>query len=161
MQEKDKNFIRRTIELADESVQAGDWPFGAVLVLGDVVIAEAMNMAKTELTEHAEVNAVRKALEKDPHIDFAKCTLYSNFEPCPMCSFIVREYGIGRVVYALHSPYWGGSSRWHILADHIPPHAFAKVRNPNPPEVVGGVLADEAAKAFDALGWKMHLPSAS
>ncbi len=158
---KDKKFIRRTIKIANESVRKGDWPFGAALVLDDVVVAEGLNTGKTELTGHAEVNAIKQVLEKNPDMDFSKCILYSNFEPCPMCSFIIRDYGIGRVVFALPSLYWGGSSRWHILTDHIPPQAFAKIRNPNPPEVVGGVLADEAAKAFAAFGWKMHLPPAS
>ncbi len=157
----DEKYVRRAIELADISVKNEDWPFGAVLAQGDTLIAEGTNTARSELTGHAEVNAIKKAWEGKPDLDFSQCTLYSNFEPCPMCSFIIREYGIGRVVYSLPSPYWGGSSRWKILKDHIPPEAFAQVRNPNPPEVIGGVLAKKAKEAFEGRGWKMHLPPTS
>ena len=34
-----------------------------------------------------------------------------------MCSFAIRETGIGRVVYAIRSQVMGGHSRWSILDD--------------------------------------------
>lgn len=152
----DEIFIKRCIDLSRLSLENGDWPFGAVLVFENKIIAEATNTAKEEITGHAEVNVVRKILNERPNIDLSFCTLYSNFEPCPMCSFIIREHGIGRVVYALPSPFWGGKSRWPILCDLIPERAFADVKNANIPEVIGGVLEEEARKVFDELGWTMY-----
>lgn len=149
-------FIQKCIDLARLSLENGDWPFGAVLVSDGKVIAEAINTAKQDITGHAEVNAVRAALNENPNLNLSRCTIYSNFEPCPMCSFIIREHGIGRVVYALPSPFWGGVSRWPILTDTLPERAFADVKNANVPEVVGGILEDEAKKVFDELGWTMY-----
>ena len=53
------------------------------------------------------------------------CTLYTNIEPCAMCSYCIRESWVGRVVYALGSPVMGGLSKWNILRDqeNVRPHA--------------------------------------
>ena len=151
-----KKFLRRCIELARQSVKEGDWPFGAVLTMGGKTLAEGLNQATRDITGHAEANAIKSALESNPDLDLSECTLYSSFEPCPMCSFLIREHGIGNIVYGLASPYWGGESRWQILKDEIPAQAFANVRNSNPPKIVSGVLADEVRQLFDELSLSMY-----
>jgi tRNA(adenine34) deaminase len=85
------------------------------------------------------------------------CTIYSNVEPCPMCSFPIREARISRVVFAIKSPIMGGFSRWNVLRDgelsNVMPEAFAE-----PPEVVSGLLAREAEAAWNdwnPLIWKI------
>lgn len=154
---EDEKHIRRCIALAICSFKKGDWPFGALLVSKEgKILAEGLNTAKKEITGHAEINVVKKALEKNKNLNLSDCTLYSSFEPCPMCSFIIREFGIGRVVFSLTSPHWGGSSRWPILLEEIPPYAFAQARNPSPPEVIGGVLAEESSRVFEEIGWEIH-----
>ena len=61
----------------------------------------------------ADLQAVQKVLGRG---NLRNCTLYTIVEPCPMCSFAIREARIGRVVFALKSPLMGGSSRWNVLA---------------------------------------------
>lgn len=153
-----EKFIRRCLALADESLAAGDLPFGALIEHDGRIIAEGRNSIKVEsdITGHAEINAIRKALQINPSLDLSECTLYSSVEPCPMCSFIIRDYGIGRVVYSLPSPHMGGKSRWHILTDNIPYHMLDRAKNKQLPELIGGVLHAEAARKFDELGWGMH-----
>ena len=103
---EDEKFIRRTIELANQSLSEGDYPFGAALVIDGVIAAEGKNTAKRgDITGHAEINAIKMALAANKDLDLSNCTLYSNFEPCPMCSFAIRDYEIGRVVYSMPSPY--------------------------------------------------------
>ena len=41
--DKKNEFMRRAIELSEESVRTGGGPFGAVIVRGDEIIAEASN----------------------------------------------------------------------------------------------------------------------
>ena len=115
-----EKFIKRCIELAQEALDAGDNPFGAVVVKDNRIIA--MRNAK-------------KALGTP---DLSGCTLYSNCEPCPMCSFMAREQKLEAVVFALRAPHMGGYSRWDILQDqglarYEPVYTF-------PPNVVTGVL---------------------
>ena len=73
--------------------------------------------------------------------------LTKTHEPCPMCSFMIREHKIKKVVFALPSPFMGGHSKWNILADtelsHFSPF-FA-----SPPKVIGPILEKEAKAIFD------------
>lgn len=143
----DEKFIRRCIELSAQSIENGDAPFGSIVVKDGEIIAESVNNSNQKTSDHAETVALHKAHQKLNTQDLSGCTLYTNCEPCPMCSFMTREYKISRVVFALPSPFMGGYSKWEILQDkelsQFPP--FFK----NPPEVIGGVLEVEAKKVFD------------
>ena len=75
------------------------------------------------------------------------CTLYTNVEPCVMCSMVIRETGIKRVVYAIKSPIMGGHSRWNVLGDRKLSNAMP-IFFRRPPEILGGVLAEEAEQAW-------------
>lgn len=150
MENKDRKFIQRCIELSAESMAKGDAPFGSLVVLNGEIIAESSNNAAEKVSDHAEVIALHRAHEKVGHSNLTGATLYSNCEPCPMCSFMTREYKISRLVYALRSPFMGGHSKWNIMEDqeleHFPPF-FGPV-----PEVIGGVLESEAKEVFQRSG---------
>ena len=79
--------------------------------------------------------------------DLSGCTLYTNVEPCAMCSFPIRETRISRVVYGIGSRLMGGDSKWDILADpelsRVMPEAFGEA-----PEVVRGYMRRDAEKAW-------------
>ena len=85
--EQDLRFMRRAIALATESVRNGGGPFGAVIVKGGKIIAEAANSVTidSDPTAHAEVNAIRKACRELGSFDLSGCTVYTSCEPCPMC----------------------------------------------------------------------------
>jgi tRNA(adenine34) deaminase len=82
-------------------------------------------------------------------------TLYTNFEPCPMCSFLVRDFNVGRVVYCLPSPHWGGGDRWPILYSIID-ERYNAAGEATVPDVYGGCLINEGEAFFDRIGWTMH-----
>lgn len=146
-QETDGKFIRECIKLSEESLKKGDAPFGALIVKDGKIIATATNDSKNKIYDHAEVAALDRAKKILGATELSSCTLYSNCEPCPMCSFMAREYQVDRVVFALPSPFMGGYTKWNILDDdeltEFKPF-FGK-----PPEVVSGILEDEAKKVFD------------
>ena len=75
------------------------------------------------------------------------CALYTTVEPCPMCSFAVRETRIGRVVFGVYSPLMGGHSRWDVLADRALSGRMGEVFAA-PPQVRGGVLVEEVAQLW-------------
>ena len=79
---------------------------------------------------HAELLAVRRAIGGSRH-DLPEATLYTNVEPCFLCSYAIREARIGRVVIGRPIPDIGGvNSRYPLLvADNVD-------RWGRPPEVV-------------------------
>jgi len=143
----DKEFIKICIELSQESLDNGDAPFGALAVKDGQIVSQSGNKAQNRISDHADVIALH--LARDALITSARagCTLYSNCEPCPMCAFMAREYKVSRIVYALPTPFMGGRSKWNIMEDkgleRFPPF-FAAM-----PEVIGGLLEDEAKAVFD------------
>ena len=60
---KDKDFMRKAIRLADDSVKNGGGPFGAVIVKDGEIVAGSSNSVTTDNdpTAHAEVNTIREA----------------------------------------------------------------------------------------------------
>ncbi len=155
--EQDRIFIQKCIGLALESHRDGELPFGAMIVHKSGTVFEAKNTGLTDITGHAEVNAIKLAMAKVPDIDFSQCTLYTNFEPCAMCSFVIRDVGVGRVVFAVDSPHLGGYSKWDILTNDKLRPEFTSKHQAHVPSVSKGLLSREAQEIFDKLKWKMHL----
>ena len=85
--EQDKKFMREAIRLANESVERGGGPFGAVIVKDGEIIAGSSNSVTidNDPTAHAEVNTIRKACFKLRTFDLSGCSIYTSCEPCPMC----------------------------------------------------------------------------
>jgi tRNA(adenine34) deaminase len=154
----DRAMMARCIELSRIAVSEGEHPFGTVIALDGRVVAEAINrnIRDSDVTRHAEVIAlsrVQKAIRRE---QLRRCTLYTNVEPCAMCSYCIREAWVGRVVYAIGSPAMGGLSKWNILRDDgisDIPQIFGAV-----PEVVSGVLLHQAQqiwREWNPLAWQM------
>ena len=88
MTEKDKEFMRRAISLAQNGVDSNvGGPFGAVVVREGEIIGEGCNRVTStnDPTAHAEVVAIRNACEKLGSFQLDGCVIYTSCEPCPMC----------------------------------------------------------------------------
>ena len=144
---KDDFFSLRCIELAEESLDTGEAPFASLVVRGDEVVAESINSSTQRVSDHAEVLALHKAHQKLGSKDLSQCTLYTICEPCPMCSFMIREYKINKVVFSLPSPFVGGYTKWKILQDEEISQ-FKDFFN-EPPKVIVGLHEEEAKAVFD------------
>ena len=105
MDERDRQFLRRCVELAGEALDAGDEPFGSVLVSGDGrALAEDRNrVAGGDATRHPEFALARWAAEHMPPAERAAATVYTSGEHCPMCAAAHAWVGLGRIVYAASS----------------------------------------------------------
>jgi tRNA(adenine34) deaminase len=154
----DRVMMARCIELSRIAVSEGEHPFGTVIALDGRVVAEAINRSirDGDVTRHAEVIALSGAQKAISREQLRRCTLYTNVEPCAMCSYCIREAWVGRVVYAIGSPVMGGLSKWNILRDDgisDIPQIFGAV-----PEVVSGVLLHQAQQVWrdwNPLAWQM------
>ena len=135
----DEKMMRRCIELAKESVDAGDYPFGAVIISdqGDT-ISEGRNREVTEhdLTWHAEMEAIRRATKSLKRNSLGGLTLYTNGQPCLMCSAAIRRAGLARVVF--------GAPSQAPLRTHRHPLTDPDYGESPPPVVEGGLLAEES-----------------
>jgi tRNA(adenine34) deaminase len=141
----DTEMMRRCIQLSVAAIKCGEFPFASIICAGAEVIAEATNAVAREadVTRHAELVAISAAQKKLGRKDLSNCTIYSNIEPCVMCSFPIRETRIRRVVYAIGSPMMGGFSKWNVLGDREISDAMSETFGP-PPELVAGLLQREA-----------------
>ena len=100
--EQDKAFMREAIRLADESVERGGGPFGAVIVKDGKIVAGSANSVTIDLdpTAHAEVNTIRKACRQLGTFDLSGCVNYTSCEPCPMCLGAIYWARLDRIYYA-------------------------------------------------------------
>jgi tRNA(Arg) A34 adenosine deaminase TadA len=103
--EDDLAHLRRCVELAGSALQAGDEPFGSVLVdRSGVVVYEDRNRVKGgDATQHPEFAIARWAATNLGPADRAVATVYTSGEHCPMCSAAHAWVGLGRIVYATSS----------------------------------------------------------
>lgn len=114
LDDQETAYIARAVALAEEALNAGDEPFGSVLVSGDgEVLAEDRNrIAGGDSTQHPEFALARWAAQHMTPEARARATVYTSGEHCPMCAAAHGWVGLGRIVYASSSEQL---SRW--LAD--------------------------------------------
>jgi tRNA(Arg) A34 adenosine deaminase TadA len=98
----DLDHLRRCVELAREALDAGDEPFGSILVGPDgAVLREERNRTGDgDETRHPELDLARWAVAHVAPDVRAACTVYTSGEHCPMCSAGHAWVGLGRIVYA-------------------------------------------------------------
>jgi len=102
MRHSEVRHLRRCVELAAEALEAGDEPFGSVLVAGDgTVLAEDRNRTGSgDPTRHPEFELARWAASHMRPEDRAAATVYTSGEHCAMCAAAHAWVGLGRIVYA-------------------------------------------------------------
>ena len=101
----DVRHLRRCLELAREGLEAGDEPFGSVLVdaSGEVRFEDRNRVAGGDQTRHPEFEIARWAAEHLTPEKRAAATVYTSGEHCPMCSAAHAWVGLGRIVYLASS----------------------------------------------------------
>jgi len=88
MNETDKKFMQRAIELAERGMDANSGgPFGCVIAKDGEIIGEGCNRVTStnDPTAHAEIIAIREACQKLGAFQLDGCVVYTSCEPCPMC----------------------------------------------------------------------------
>ena len=107
--DKDMIHLRRCVELAAEALDAGDEPFGSVLVDGDGnVLQEDRNRANTvDATYHPEIAVAKWAAQNMTAEARVEAVVYTSGEHCAMCSAAHAWAGLGRIVYVSSSKQLG------------------------------------------------------
>ena len=98
--------MRMALEEAQKAFKEGEIPIGAVIVCRDRVVARAHNLTETltDVTAHAEMQAITAAANTLGGKYLTDCTLYVTVEPCPMCAGALGWAQISRIVYGCDDP---------------------------------------------------------
>ena len=101
MTEKDRELLMRTVEIAHEAMLNGNHPFGALLADedGNILMEQGNEFTAGGSAYHAETLLLLKAAKAYSPEKLAKCTLYSNFEPCCMCTGALYWTNVRRLVF--------------------------------------------------------------
>ena len=144
----DETYIRRANQLALQAAQKGNHPFGAVLVHGDMIIAEAENTVNTDgdFTRHAELNLVTAARRDFSTEVLGESTLYASTAPCLMCAAVIWSAGIRRVVYGVSYETFSSlvPGRYRYISIE---KAFRLLDTPL--DARGGVLQEECLSSYE------------
>lgn len=95
----DEAFMRRAIEEAANAKRAGNLPFGAVVVVNNLIVGRghSTEVRDRDVTAHAEMHAIREASRKLGR-DLSAATIFASGEPCTMCASAIYHAQIGRIV---------------------------------------------------------------
>jgi tRNA(Arg) A34 adenosine deaminase TadA len=144
----DAHWIREAIAVAREGLARGQTPFGCVIVREDKELARAHNevWARTDITAHAEILALRRACEAVKAVHLRGGAVYTTTEPCPMCFSACHWANVDRVVFGARIP---DALRAGFRELTIPAEEMAR-RGGSSVKVHGGVLERECAALFEA-----------
>ncbi len=111
----DEKFMRLALKEAQEAMRRDEVPVGAVIVAGGRVIARGYNLTKTltDVTAHAEMQAITSAATYLGGKYLVDCTLYVTVEPCLMCAGALGWSHISGIVYGCDDPKRG----YHTFCD--------------------------------------------
>jgi len=98
---RDIELLYECAKIAHEGVQKGNHPFGALLADndGNILIRQGNEFTEGGSSYHAETLLVLKAAKKYSPEFLKDCTLYTNFEPCCMCTGAIYWANIGRICF--------------------------------------------------------------
>ena len=134
------HYMHTCLQLGKQALAQGNPPVGAILVHQDKIIGQGIEAAKTndDVTDHAEILAVRNAIKNGYKDLLAKAVMYTTHEPCLMCAYVIRHHRIPQIVYGIAVDCIGGhSSRFDVLCDEEVASWGKK------PVIIGGVCAQE------------------
>lgn len=128
----DAYFMKKALVEANVAFDMDEIPIGAVVVCQNQIIARAHNLTEqlTDVTAHAEMQAITAAANYLGGKYLTDCILYVTVEPCVMCAGALGWSQIGRVVFGARDEKRG----FQKLA---PDALHVKT------ELVSGILADE------------------
>lgn len=134
IQDKDIYYMKQALMEAQRAADRGEVPVGAVVVCKDRIIARAHNLteALTDVTAHAEMQAITAASSFLGGKYLNECSLYVTVEPCVMCAGAIGWSQLGRLVFGTEDEKRG--------YQQFAPRAL----HPKT-EVMKGILAEECA----------------
>jgi len=139
-------MMRQAVGWARRSRHSGNKGYGAVVALGNDVLAAAHDTACSEgdPSRHAETNAIREAVRRSGTSDLSGAVLFASCEPCPMCASLAVWANLSTVVFgaSIEETARLGKARIRVTAAEIARQA------PTLMEVIGGVLREDCLELY-------------
>ena len=136
----DQRGMTAALDAARRAATLDEVPVGAAIVVGGKILVVTHNetVVRRDLTQHAEIIAIRTAMEALQTDRLEKATLCVTLEPCAQCAGAVVLARVGRVVFGAYDPKAGmvgsvGDLLRHPQLNHRP-------------EVIGGVMEEECGR---------------
>lgn len=131
----DTFYMKQALAEARKAAERGEVPVGAVVVCKDRIIARAHNLTETltDVTAHAEMQAITAAASALGGKYLNECTLYVTVEPCVMCAGAIGWSQLKRLVFGAED-----DKRGYLR--YAPQALHPKT------EVVQGIMADECSR---------------
>ena len=138
-------FMRLAMAEAAMCAAAGGRPYGAIVVHEGIVIGRsgARKDSRKNPTGHAEIVAIQEAASYLGTADMTGCTMYTNQGSCAMCSATMVSNNLSLVVRGI-KPSHGDRE----MLDQL----ITLLDRSEQTSVISGVLHEEMAKQFQALG---------
>ena len=129
----DTYFMKKALQEAEIAYEKDEIPVGAVIVVEDRIIARAHNLTEllTDVTAHAEMQAITAASNFLGGKYLHNCTLYVTLEPCQMCAGALYWSQISNIVYGAKDEQRGCT----VMGTKLHPKT----------KIIGGVLEEEAS----------------
>lgn len=131
---KDADYMKQALLEAQKAGKRGEVPVGAVVVCKDRIIARAHNLTETltDVTAHAEMQAITAAASALGGKYLNECALYVTVEPCVMCAGAIAWAQMGKLIF-------GAEDEKRGYRRYAPEAMHPKTA------VIKGVLAEECA----------------
>lgn len=97
-----EDYMNEALAEAENAVNRGDGPFGAIVVNpdGEIVSRGSCRVASSnDPTAHAEINAIRGLCKSTQKRSFEGFSVYSTTEPCVICMSTCLKVGITSIFY--------------------------------------------------------------
>lgn len=141
------DLMRLAIDAARSGIHAGQSPFGCAIAQGETVLAAAHNtvLATTDITAHAEINALRIACGAAGNILLEGAVAATTCEPCPMCMAALHWARVETVYFgaSIDDAAQAGFNELTLPATEVITLGGSRVK------LVGYLLQDECVKLFD------------
>lgn len=147
----DEFFMMEALKEAKKAYQLKEIPIGAVVVKNGEIIARGFNsvISTNDLTNHAEIVALREASKIEENYRHPDLTLYTTLEPCIMCSGAIIESRIKKLVIGALDPKRGAViSNLHLIESDV---SNTKI------EIIDGILKDECLKIIQDFFKELRL----
>lgn len=156
-EQRDTLFMELALKQAEIAITMGQTPFGAIVVdQGGSLIGEGHNRVRSDHdpAAHGEIVAIREAWRRLGSWQLLKgCTLYTSCEPCLLCSFVITQTGICRVVFAAHGIDVPGYKPL-LGADMTAVANWVNLQTDwSPLEIVGGFMRERALETISTFPW--------
>ena len=138
--------MQHAIDIAQHGMSRGQSPFGCAIAdpSGRLIVAHNTVVLDTDITAHAEINALREACRVRGDIHLTGCVVASTCEPCPMCMSALHWARVDTVYYgaSIADATAAGFNELSVPAEEI-------VRLGNSPvQLTRDIMAEECRRLF-------------